>query len=215
MNYFVKKTGKLLLDILFPPGELSGITSEKISGEIKKTDWQGNKDILVLFDYEDKTVKKLIWELKYKNNGEAGRVLSEMIYSELLEYLSDWIQFENFTDPLLVPVPISKKKLKKRGYNQTEILAEEILKLDEGKNFSLVLNVLKKVKETEDQSSLNKSKRLKNLKDCFQVKDYKKIKGRNIIVIDDVVTTGATLREIKKTLKNSGANKIKSLVIAH
>jgi ComF family protein len=108
-----------------------------------------------------------------------------------------------------------KNNLIERGYNQSELIVKEIIKIDKSKNFDFSINALKKIKETPHQSKLkNKSERLKNLKNCFWA-DEKLIKDRNIILIDDVITTGTTMNEASKTLKSIGAKKIIGFSIAH
>ena len=84
------------------------------------------------------------------------------------------------------------------------------------KQIKVETDILYKIKETPTQVSIkNKEKRLKNLSNVFEIKNSEKIKDKNIILIDDVSTTGATLEEASRSLKNSGAKKIISLVVAH
>lgn len=216
MEIIIKNIKQTFLDLLFPHSKILDNINTEVIREIKKPENWDDSDTIVLFDYKDKNAKKLIWELKYKNNLSAAKILAEAMHGEILENLHDWSAFDNFQNPILLPVPLSKKKLLKRGYNQTEILAKEIIERDGGKNLETSSNILKKIKETKDQSSLKtKIARSNNLKDCFKVTNPEKIKGRSVILIDDVITTGATLREIKKVLKKSGAKKIKALVVAH
>jgi ComF family protein len=108
-----------------------------------------------------------------------------------------------------------KNNLKERGYNQSELIVREIFKFDDGKNFDISLDALSKIKETPHQSELkNKSERLKNLKNCFEAKS-EKIAGKNIILIDDVITTGTTMNEASKCLKEAGAKRIIGFSLAH
>jgi len=211
----IKNFKQVLIDFLFPRKPLD-ITAENLCQGAKRVENWDEKDTIVLFDYHDTLPKKLIWELKYKNNGQAAKILAEAMYAEMLLQLGDWLAFENFEKPILIPTPISKEKLQSRGYNQIEMLINEILKLDTEGNLTSEFEVVKKKKDTLDQSSLKtKADRMKNLRDCFKVSNPSKIKGRNIILIDDVVTTGSTIKEIKKVLKKSGAKKVKAFVVAH
>ena len=108
-----------------------------------------------------------------------------------------------------------KKDLYTRGYNQSELIVKEIVKIDGNKNFQYIQNSLTKIKETPHQSKLkNKTERLKNLKNCFSA-DAEKVKGRNIILIDDVITTGTTMSEASRTLKEAGAKNVIGFSIAH
>jgi ComF family protein len=118
--------------------------------------------------------------------------------------------------PCSAPIPISKTRLKERGYNQTLLLAKALVHLDNNQNFKLEENILLKIKETLHQARLkNKKARLENLLGTFEVINIEKIQNRNIILIDDVVTTGATLTEAKKVLRKAGAKKIIAFSIAH
>lgn len=216
MKEVIENIKKTLLDAIFPSAKLPNQIIKYGTTEIKKPNDWCDENTIVMFDYGDKQAKSLIWELKYKNNSAAAEVLAEAMREELIGAASDWAIFDNFQKPVLLPVPLSKKKLAKRGYNQTEILVRKIMRIDDGKNFEADFDVLKKVKETKDQSSLKtKTARLKNLRDCFKVTAPEKIQDRNIIIIDDVITTGATLSEIRKALKQAGAGKIKAIVVAH
>ena len=99
-------------------------------------------------------------------------------------------------------VPMTKTKLEIRGYNHME----EVAKLLEKFSGKQVICAFDKVKDTEDQASLNYENRQKNIKNCFVVKDETKqlIKGKNILIVDDVFTTGATSNECTKLLLKSG-----------
>jgi ComF family protein len=123
--------------------------------------------------------------------------------------------FSNFNNPILIPIPMHPKNLKERGYNQSELIVKDIEKIKTNKNFSFCYNALQKIKETPHQSKLkNKNERLKNLKDCFFA-DEKLVKNKNIILIDDVITTGTTMSEATKALKKVGAKKVIGFSIAH
>lgn len=144
-----------------------------------------------------------------------GRVLKPGLSSGV-----DWKNFKraanlplailNFKDDLIVPVPLAKKRLRWRGFNQAEILAEIF-----SKKFNLEINSrdLIRVKHRKAQAKLNEASRLKNVKNCFAWQG-ENLNKRNIVLIDDVVTTGATLNECAKILKASGAGEVWGLVVA-
>ena len=115
----------------------------------------------------------------------------------------------DFKEYYLVPVPIHESTLRKRGFNQSLLLAENL------KNFEL-LDCLEKIKLTQNQSKLNKKARLLNLNNSFLIKDkYRnKILNKKIVLIDDIATTLSTLNECTKILKNAGAKNITGLVLA-
>ncbi len=159
--------------------------------------------ICSLFSYfkyqKANTFQKLIHKLKYSGYYRIGTFLGNL--------LGERIKAQNlFTEyNLLIPVPIHKIKKIERGYNQTEYFAKELSKLlkIQCKNDLLIRKIYK-----ESQTKHNKAERLKNVQGIFEVNKPEYIKNKNIIIIDDIVTTGATVNEISKICKKAGANKI-------
>ncbi|MBI2459677.1 MAG: ComF family protein [Parcubacteria group bacterium] len=116
----------------------------------------------------------------------------------------------NFKDNLVVPAPLSKKRLRWRGFNQSELLARSVAE-KYGLEFDGVSLI--RTRHKKPQAKLTEAARLKNVKDCFEWRGGN-LKKRNIILIDDVVTTGATLNECAKVLKAAGAGEVWGLVVA-
>lgn len=112
---------------------------------------------------------------------------------------------------IIIPVPIHRKRKLQRGYNQTQLIAKEI-----AKNIDIKLcdDVLAKSKNTIAQSKLNKNKRKQNIKNAFKVLNLEKIQGKNILLFDDIFTTGSTVNECSKILKKAGAKTVGVLTIA-
>ncbi len=108
----------------------------------------------------------------------------------------------------LVPVPLHPGRLKERGFNQAELLAQAVV---EQKNIP-VLPALTRLRETNQQAKLEKEQRMKNMEDAFQT--CEKVKGMRLLLVDDVCTTGATARACLKALSTSGAKSISLLVAA-
>ncbi len=106
---------------------------------------------------------------------------------------------------LIVPVPTTKSQLKQRGFNQTELLAKQISKHLKTK---ADLDVLYRIKETPAQRELSKEEREKNLLCAFRVKDKQKVYEKNILLVDDIYTTGSTGRECTRTLIRGGAKSV-------
>ena len=109
---------------------------------------------------------------------------------------------------IIIPLPLHIRRLYERGYNQSYLLAREI-----GSTFSkeVVTDLLIKIKNTKPQSSLSGRERRINLKNAFAVHDPEKIAGKNILLIDDIMTTGTTLTEASKVLIKA---KVKSVACA-
>jgi len=211
----------LILDIIFPKycigcKKANENLCENCLSKIPPSRESEHEFIISIFDYKNPIIKKAIWLLKYKNKTDIAKILSKLASEILIEELSEIKTLKNFQNPLIIPIPLSRKRQRERKYNQAEIIAKEIIKNINDKTLELSLNTLYKNKETGQQARiLNRRDRLKNLSDCFVIKNIEKIKGRNIILVDDVTTTGATLVEARKTLKKAGARQIIAITLAH
>lgn len=175
--------------------------------------------IFPFFDYRHIPIKKSIWLLKYKGKKRLAYIFATVMYEKIIEELSDLKILNNFNNPILIPIPLSKKRFRERGYNQSELICQELVKIDNVRNnvnWKLEKNILIKIKETEHQTNIHDRKnRLENLSNSFSIKNEEAIKNKNIILLDDVLTTGATLNEAKKILKRYGARKVIAFTIAH
>ncbi len=173
-------------------------------------------DIISMFDYKDPVIRTSIWNLKYKRHRTIADALGRMLYEYLIDDLAEREALEHFTRPILIPIPSAKKRLRMRGFNQAELLAEAIMRSDKEHVFMLVADALVKTRNTTPQAKIkNRTERLKNLRDAFAVTRPELIRGRNIILVDDVATTGATISEAKKVLKQAGAKKVIGATVAH
>lgn len=185
-------------------------------GDAPEAERESEEWVFPLYDYRHPGIKQAVHLLKYKGKKKIADVFAEAMYGRILEELGDLGAMENFRDPILVPIPLSKKRQRERGFNQTELIAEKLIELDKNMNFVLEKDILLKPKETIHQARIeNRSERLRNIIGSFAIKDESITKGRNIILIDDVTTTGATLNEAKKILKQSGAKKVIAFTVAH
>lgn len=161
-------------------------------------------ELMYIFKYEGK-IRKLI--LDYKFNEKS------YIYLTFVNFLlKNEKIFENIKNyDTIIPVPISKKRLKTRGYNQSLLIAKEIAKQA---NLELVNNCLIKTKNIIEQSKLNKEDRMKNIQGVYELKNRQLIKNKKILLIDDIYTTGSTVNECSKILRQGSPNKIGILVLA-
>jgi competence protein ComFC len=110
-----------------------------------------------------------------------------------------------------VPLPLHPNKPKSRGYNQSALLARHIASTI---NASLNTNVLVRVRETENQAGLARSERIKNVQNAFDSRKQRKLKDKTILLIDDVITSTATIREASSTLLKAGAKSVSVLSLA-
>jgi len=190
--------------------------SEKdILAIIPASDEIGESYLKPFFLYKNKLCKKAIWAIKYNKNQIILSKFSNLFYEFIIANIAEANLFSPFEKPILMPIPMYKDDIQKRGYNQSILIVEEIFKIDNGINFEIETKIFKKIKNTPHQSSLkNKNERLKNLKNCFCINENF-VKNRNIILIDDVITTGTTMKEARDTLKKAGAKKVICFSIAH
>jgi len=162
-------------------------------------------------NYQEKPLtKKLILQFKYKPFIKTlNETFADLIIKHI--YLSENHPNEIFKDSLVIPVPLIKKKLKYRGFNQSLEIAESLSKRTPLKK---EFNNLIKIKNTPSQTELSSEQRKENVKNSFTCKNPERIKNRKIFLVDDVYTTGSTLEEASKTLKKAGAKKVWGIVIA-
>lgn len=146
----------------------------------------------------DEVMKNIIHHLKFGGGKDVAEKLSKLLVNMLKTSGDDYLSVD-----IVVPVPLSNARIKERGYNQTEELAKYVsLSL----NKPLMTDILIKKTDTKHQVDLQRHERLLNLKGAFYADT--RVKGKNILLIDDIYTTGATANETTKVLKEAGADKI-------
>ncbi|MBV7272183.1 ComF family protein [Clostridium thailandense] len=147
--------------------------------------------------YYSGIMMELILKLKYKSNFKAGETIAN--------YMISLIEENNIKFDFITYIPMNKVALKKRGYNQSKYLAQIIsdaLKIP-------IIHCLEKTQETKDQIGLNYSERWKNMCQCFKfVSNRVNIKNKKILIVDDVITTGATAFYCAYELIKNGSGKI-------
>ena len=150
-------------------------------------------------------IKNAIKRYKFDKRPDLYRGLGEILTDEISDYNLTGID-------IIIAVPLHKRRLKVRGFNQSELLAKYVSK---ELNISYVKGALAKVKDSPPQSTMKTpSERRKNVAGAFAVVDKEVICGKNILLIDDVFTTGATLSEISRILIKSGAKTVYTATIA-
>jgi len=158
--------------------------------------------------YENYLIKEAIHRFKYQGIKSLSYPLTEWLLKSLKQN-KYCLENKNWE---LIPVPLHNKKIKQRGFNQAQILAEIISqRLDLPVNTEILFRTI----DNPAQANISDmTLRKNNVKDIFLVKDSSKIKNKSILLIDDVFTTGATLEEAAKILKEAGAQSVAGLVIA-
>lgn len=159
-----------------------------------------------VFKYEG-AVKRSLISLKYKFAYDIAYELSEIITNRLL--LVSFL-FSGYS--LVIPVPLHKKRENWRGFNQSEIFGKKIAEFFK---FEYCNTALTKLKNQKPQTLLKRDERLKNVKNSYEIINKSQIANKNILLIDDVITTGATIKETCKILKENGARLVWGVAIAH
>lgn len=152
-----------------------------------------------VYDYP---INALIKNFKYKNARYLREVFAEYLYAEYVK--------ENFSPDYLAIVPMTAKAYKKRGFNQSEFLADD---LSSKCGVPVFKSIIKKF-DTRRQVTLSAEDRLKNLVGAYKITDKASVIGKEVLIIDDVTTTGATGEAVAKTFLNAGAKKVGLLTVA-
>jgi ComF family protein len=159
-----------------------------------------------LFVFEkDKELQHVIHSVKYGQRYQNGIFLGRIMGIELSVTLNEW------GINLIVPVPLHSLKKAERGYNQSEYIAKG---LSRETNIPLSTGILKRTRYTQSQTTMNIEQRAANMADAFKVKHPKDAAEKRILLIDDVITTGATTSECGKVLLSAGAEKIYAASVA-
>jgi len=232
----LKKLKNIILDILFPPICLScknllleveskdkickkclesiqtysSFFCPKCKSRIPDEHKSCHKEIKFLLapvtDYQNSTVKNLIWFLKYHKWQSIIKIIKPVIesYLDILNY-----DFKNF---IVIPIPLHPDRIKERGFNQSELIAKIFVNKT---GASLSMNNLMRVKATKNQAELkNINERIANIENCFALSNPKEVENKDIVLVDDVFTSGSTMSEAVKILKQVGAKKIIAFVFA-
>ncbi len=178
--------------------------------------------------FQNNAVKKSLYSLKYNYVKDIAKYLAKVSFEDFYNFLNKNIRElnQNTEKIIIIPIPISKKRLIKRNYNQSEILLNEII-INIYENYNLNLSsqvytdlIIKNKHTIPFHQSLNQESRLKLIQNVFTINpkyNSEFLKGKIIILFDDITTTGATFYELRKTLINYGLNQesILAFALAH
>jgi len=170
------------------------------------------KDLYFPLSYQNPLVKNLIRQFKYEPFiKELDMTLASLIIAhfELLDNKPD------FQDFILLAIPLEKRRLKWRGYNQAAAISEELASSSGPfSNLSVLNDILIKTKKTPTQVEIDNALRKENVKGVFSCQNPRAIQGKKILLVDDVYTTGATMLECARVLKEAQAKEIVGIVVA-
>jgi ComF family protein len=169
-----------------------------------------------LFDYKNPLVKKALWALKYHRKRSLGKYFGIALYREFFKPLAHG--GKSTKDILLVPIPSGSRADALRGYNHAAIIATAIAASAKADGLTLHLEtkmLVKKHGAKRQVEAQTKAKRIKNISDAFNVRHGERITGKTVILIDDIVTTGATLKEARHVLAAWKPKRILAVAVAH
>lgn len=220
-----------VVDILLPKeSEVSKLESLGVGGLFDSIPRAGEFDfetekIKAVFSYQNPLCRQAIWEIKYRANQKLIRDFSHILYDFILEELSDLKTLADFQTILLVPVPSSKDSVRAKGFNQCQLIIHELIKIAKERqqnNFLAFDNLLvKKINTSHQSKTHSRQERLENLKNTFTInqavleKNNLDLNNNLVVLIDDVITTGATMNESFRALRVAGARKIVGFALAH
>ena len=153
----------------------------------------------------DDYYQKLVHRLKYDKKIHLGKRLAQRL-GESISQEKDFAGCD-----MVIPVPLHRARQRERGFNQSEVLAEGI---SQATDLPLAKDILKRRKNTKDQTYLNAKQRAENVRGAFVIVRPEKIEDKNVILVDDVMTTGATLNECARMLLDSGARNVFGVTLA-
>lgn len=194
-----------LFDLLLPPRRTERVVRSLTLEQLQSLG-TASADTEAL-PYHDPRITALVWELKYYGTAHACTIAGAYISEQVLAAAA-----EELGVPLLVPVPMHRSRRRERGHNQTELLCRAALRhLDGAVQYAPA--ALIRTTHTKQQQGLPKQERLKNVRSSMWA-DETVVAGRACIVLDDVTTTGATLEEAKRALRNAGARAVHCISLA-
>jgi ComF family protein len=191
---------------LFSSYAVAGIAGEPRCGLCRRVEPAFAR--AVAYGSYESGLRELIHLLKFGGVRPAANVLGRMLAEAIAALESEFPSFPS-APVALVPVPLHRTKLRQRGFNQAELIARAAMKISPARDRLLVCaGVLQRTRETASQIGLTSHQRRENLRGAFGVAQRELVKGREVLLVDDVYTTGATVSECARVLRRAGASKV-------
>lgn len=210
------KIQQICLDVMFPPTDRSRFVRELDAATINELPEAQTIDddfISAVFDYQNKTTKAIVQAAKYDGSRKAARLMGKTMYDEIFSLCERRRIISKQIG--LVPIPLSPDRLRNRGFNQCQRIIQAITTAAGSAKHLQTRDVLEKTRPTQPQTNLSRNKRKQNLRSCFQLTPEASVSGEDLIIIDDVTTTGATFKAAQQALQAGNPNSISALAFAH
>jgi len=210
---FLTRFFRAVLDFILPQNALEKqareCTAEILFSRLSLREIGG---VTALFSYRDPLIRHMVWMLKYKGDRRVAELFASVLRDVLLEDLAEYALFSP-KEVLIIPIPLSKKRQRERGFNQMELVASQLS--SHIPSLFYEPGVLRKIRNTRPQTELPKRDRLLNVRGAFSVARQESIRERAVLALDDVITTGATLREAERVLREAGVKSIHCIALTH
>lgn len=214
----IKSLYGVILDSIFPVSvEEEAALSPSAEAALKTLPRARNfstREACSIFSYQDERTRKLVWALKYKKSRQAAAIGGFALYSILRMY-------SGVAGPILViPMPITRQRRRERGFNQCELLTDEIQRLaqesDHAERIQIHRELLIRARHKSRQTMKSRDERIESAHELFKANVAEDIpKDRLTIIVDDVVTTGSTMKEAVDAMRKAGYSKAFGLSLAH
>lgn len=158
------------------------------------------EDVVIAWQY-DFPIDALVTRFKHRGQWPIGRLLADLLAQQVLHRFEEGLERPD----VLIPVPLGKRRLRQRGYNQAAMLARWLGGTLEA---PVLENLLLRTRETAAQQNLNANERRRNLRGAFSVQRPERIEGRHVTLVDDVMTTGSTANILARLLRDAGARRV-------
>lgn len=216
---YIRSTLSLVLDMLFPRdvsvARFDHLTIAELAEHVRVPIYVPAINGLAPFSYRAPLVRDAIRAAKFYRHERAAQLVGEALAGFVAEELAERRMYGSFFAPIVVPVPLHEQRLHERGFNQTEWIARALAHAVSDVPLHVIPHALTRVRYTLSQTHLSRVERLTNVQGAFSVPDSALVRGKNVVLVDDVVTTGATLQAARDALLAAGAADVLCVAVAH
>lgn len=210
---------RALVSLVFPPTDRAararGIRTADLTPYATPHVFSTHYPSLAVFSYDAPPVRTLLHELKYGRNRHAASVLATALADVLAEELGDRAQFSGVEAATLIPMPISPQRYRERGFNQSALLADALLTDMNTMTISLHEHAVSRAPGQPQTHLRTKTERIQNVRNVFSLSRPEAITNRDVILLDDIVTTGASMDALAVCVAAAQPRSLMCVAIAH